>query len=306
MALVFWLVLGVVLLVVELTHFAFFALFGALGAFAAALVAAGAARRPSRSRCSWPWPCAARHLGRPSARARGAPQPHRLPPARGVHGSLVGEEVLTLDVVGDARHPGHVRLAGERWLATSGVGTAHPGRHQRVLVTAVEGTTLVVWPVEGSRGYVDIEASTPPPAARRSRRRAVVIADISTVMHRRPGRPGTDRGRAAVGPAPGVNIVQQGQVGVVKRLGEYRKTHEPGLVIILPFVDTLQTRRHARDPRARRPPGRDHQGQRRGHRQRHDLHPGRRRQAGAVQRRRTSTSPSTPWPAPRCGRSSAR
>jgi regulator of protease activity HflC (stomatin/prohibitin superfamily) len=38
-----------------------------------------------------------------------------------------------------------------------------------------------------------------------------------------------------------VNIVQQGQVGVVKRLGEYRKTHEPGLVIIMPFVDSLQT-----------------------------------------------------------------
>ena len=38
-----------------------------------------------------------------------------------------------------------------------------------------------------------------------------------------------------------INIVQQGQVGVVKRLGEYRKTHEPGLVIIAPFVDSLQT-----------------------------------------------------------------
>ena len=37
-----------------------------------------------------------------------------------------------------------------------------------------------------------------------------------------------------------VNIVQQGEVGVVKRLGEYRKTHEPGLVIIAPFVDSLQ------------------------------------------------------------------
>ena len=37
-----------------------------------------------------------------------------------------------------------------------------------------------------------------------------------------------------------VNIVQQGQVGVVKRLGEYRRTHEPGLVIIAPFVDSLQ------------------------------------------------------------------
>lgn len=38
-----------------------------------------------------------------------------------------------------------------------------------------------------------------------------------------------------------VNIVQQGRLGVVKRLGEYRKTHEPGLAIILPFVDDLTT-----------------------------------------------------------------
>jgi regulator of protease activity HflC (stomatin/prohibitin superfamily) len=37
-----------------------------------------------------------------------------------------------------------------------------------------------------------------------------------------------------------VNIVQQGQVGVVKRLGEYRKTHDPGLVIIAPFIDQLE------------------------------------------------------------------
>jgi regulator of protease activity HflC (stomatin/prohibitin superfamily) len=37
-----------------------------------------------------------------------------------------------------------------------------------------------------------------------------------------------------------INIVQQGQVGVVKRLGEYRRTHEPGLVIVAPFVDRLQ------------------------------------------------------------------
>ena len=37
-----------------------------------------------------------------------------------------------------------------------------------------------------------------------------------------------------------INIVQQGQVGVVKILGEYRRTHEPGLVIIAPFVASLQ------------------------------------------------------------------
>jgi len=37
-----------------------------------------------------------------------------------------------------------------------------------------------------------------------------------------------------------INIVQQGQVGVVKRLGEYQRTHEPGLVIIGPFIESLQ------------------------------------------------------------------
>jgi regulator of protease activity HflC (stomatin/prohibitin superfamily) len=37
-----------------------------------------------------------------------------------------------------------------------------------------------------------------------------------------------------------INIVQQGQVGVVKRLGEYRHTHDPGLVIIAPFIDSMQ------------------------------------------------------------------
>ena len=37
-----------------------------------------------------------------------------------------------------------------------------------------------------------------------------------------------------------VNIVQQGEVGVVKRLGEYRVAHEPDLVLIAPFIDSLQ------------------------------------------------------------------
>ena len=36
-----------------------------------------------------------------------------------------------------------------------------------------------------------------------------------------------------------VNIVQQGSVGVVKRLGEFRGTHEPGLVLIMPFIDSI-------------------------------------------------------------------
>ena len=82
-----------------------------------------------------------------------------------------------------------------------------------------------------------------------------------------------------------INIVQQGEVGVVKRLGEYRKTHDPGLVIIAPFIDGLQRV----DMREIPVPGDRQevitQRQCRRHRQRHDLHPDRRRQAGAVQRR---------------------
>jgi regulator of protease activity HflC (stomatin/prohibitin superfamily) len=43
-----------------------------------------------------------------------------------------------------------------------------------------------------------------------------------------------------VGLQQAINIVQQGQVGVVKRLGEYQRTHEPGLVVIVPFIESLQ------------------------------------------------------------------
>src|SRR5476649_1613238 len=36
-----------------------------------------------------------------------------------------------------------------------------------------------------------------------------------------------------------VNLVQQGSVGVVKRLGEFRGIHDPGLVLIMPFIDSI-------------------------------------------------------------------
>ena len=45
-----------------------------------------------------------------------------------------------------------------------------------------------------------------------------------------------------------VNIVQQGEVGVVKHLGEYRKTHEPGTRDHRPVRRLAPARRHARDP----------------------------------------------------------
>jgi membrane protein implicated in regulation of membrane protease activity len=91
---------------------------------------------------------------------------HRHPSGRvaiGVHGGLVGQEAVTLDVVDGHPGRGHARLAGERWLAVSGDGRAiDAGRS--VTVTAVQGTTLVVWPVDGLFFPIDpIDGAAPSP-----------------------------------------------------------------------------------------------------------------------------------------------
>jgi membrane protein implicated in regulation of membrane protease activity len=160
--LVFWLVLGVVLLVVELTHFGFFAIFAAAGALAAALVALALPDAVALQVLTAVVVCAVGIWAFRPLMRKALHQRHDSHPARGVHGTLVGEEVLTLDVVGDGGDFGHVRLAGERWLAVSGSGLPIPAG-RRVIVTGVQGTTLVVWPVEGAAGYVaDLEAAEPP------------------------------------------------------------------------------------------------------------------------------------------------
>ncbi|MGH7862273.1 MAG: SPFH domain-containing protein, partial [Candidatus Dormibacteraceae bacterium] len=42
-----------------------------------------------------------------------------------------------------------------------------------------------------------------------------------------------------VGVARTVRVIQQGLVGVVKRLGEFHSVRSPGLTFLVPFVDTL-------------------------------------------------------------------
>lgn len=148
-----WIVAGVVLLGIELLHFAFYALFAAVGCFAGAVVAAIAPDAVAaqvvaavlvaiggivlvRPRVSTAM--LTRHGG------------HR---GRGVHGGFVGHEVVTVDVVGGVDLVGHVELAGERWRAVSGSDVAIP-QGTRVVITGVEGTTLIVWPADG---YMPIE-----------------------------------------------------------------------------------------------------------------------------------------------------
>lgn len=148
--LIAWLVLGVILLAVEIHHFAFYSVFAAAGCFAAAIVAAFL---PSAIPLQVFAAVVVAGLGIVAVRPMVSRRFHqRTDPGalgRGVAGTLVGEEVMTLDEVGDVHLVGHVRLAGERWLATSGSGAVIPGG-TKVLVTGVEGTTLVVWPLDGA------------------------------------------------------------------------------------------------------------------------------------------------------------
>jgi membrane protein implicated in regulation of membrane protease activity len=149
--LVVWLVIGGLLLLLEMHHWAFYALFGAIGAFGAAAVALVAPTAiPAQAGVAAGLCVVGVVAVRPfvsnalDARRTG----HVI---RGVHGGLVGLEAVTLDEVGDAHRSGHVRLTGERWLAISGGGEPIPP-DCTVVVTAVRGTTLVVWPIDDGHG----------------------------------------------------------------------------------------------------------------------------------------------------------
>ena len=144
-----WIAVGVVLIAVELHNLAFYALFAALGCFAGAAVSAVL---PDAIALQVVTAVVVAGLGILLVRGRVSAafaHHHQVGRARGVHGGLVGQEVLTLDVVGGLDRVGHVRLAGERWRAVSGDDAPIPPG-TRVLVTAVQGTTLIVWPIDSS------------------------------------------------------------------------------------------------------------------------------------------------------------
>ena len=141
-----WLVLCVALVLFELHHMAFYALFVAVGAFAAGIVALVAPdsyglQMLVASGVSVGGVVLVRpHVSNVFHRHRGGHV------AIGVHGGLVGQQAITLDEVGDAHQVGHVKLAGERWLAFTDGPKIEAGRS--VVVTALRGTTLEVWPVD--------------------------------------------------------------------------------------------------------------------------------------------------------------
>lgn len=145
-----WFVAALALLVLELASTTFFAIFLAIGAFAAGLLAFFAPDSPVWLQAVLAIAVAMLGVvvGRPflSRRLRRRGEGPLTP---GVHGGFVGQRALALDEIGEELHPGHVRLAGETWLA-------YTDDHQiiamgaPVIVTAVRGTTLAVRPAAGS------------------------------------------------------------------------------------------------------------------------------------------------------------
>jgi membrane protein implicated in regulation of membrane protease activity len=150
---VFWVLAGFILLAVELHAASFYAVFLALGSFAAALLAFLVPDSPI-----WAQAILAAVVSvvglfalRPIASRTFLKSTGGIV-SRGVHGGIVGEEALTVDVVGDEHHPGHVILANERWLAVTDNSTPLDA-DQAVNVVAIRGTTLLVRPIEHSASF---------------------------------------------------------------------------------------------------------------------------------------------------------
>jgi membrane protein implicated in regulation of membrane protease activity len=140
-----WVAVALALIAWELHHLALFALFGALGAAAAALVSL-IARDAIGVQLFVGFVVTAIGvvLLRPYV-SRALPRHLHGRVAVGVHGGLVGERVVALDAVtGDPG--GHVRLAGETWLAvtTDRATVLAPGTS--AIVKSVHRTTLHVCP----------------------------------------------------------------------------------------------------------------------------------------------------------------
>jgi membrane protein implicated in regulation of membrane protease activity len=145
-----WFVAALALLVLELASTTFFSIFLAVGAFAAGLLAFFVPDSPVWLQAVLAIVVAMLGVvvGRPflSRRLRRHGEGPLTP---GVHGGFVGQRALALDDVGEELHPGHVRLAGETWLAYSDDHQLIP-KGAPVVITAVRGTTLAVRLASGS------------------------------------------------------------------------------------------------------------------------------------------------------------
>ena len=145
---VVWLIAGLLLVAAEVHSQAFFAIFLAAGAFAATIVTAIGIPVWVSAVVFAAVALGGTMLIRPTLKRA---SDRRMGPRLelpGASDSLIGQRGLTVDDVGDEHHPGHARLAGERWLTVTDEPGGLPPQTQ-VMVVEVRGTTLVVIPFAG-------------------------------------------------------------------------------------------------------------------------------------------------------------
>jgi membrane protein implicated in regulation of membrane protease activity len=136
-----WLVIALVLVLVEVTNFAFFSVFLAVGALAAALTSAlGGAIVPQLIVFAGVTMAGLLLARRPILSAvEGKPERQLLSGAQG----MVGQEAVVVEKVEGRHPPGVVRARGEEWPAVSYDPEPHePG--EVVVIVELERTRVVV------------------------------------------------------------------------------------------------------------------------------------------------------------------
>ena len=132
-----WVVVAVFLGIVEVASVAFYASFLALGALAAALAAALGVNVIVQAVVFLLVAVLGIVLVRPLVtRLRG---PRLVSGA----GGMIGQEAIVVEPIEGPHQPGHVQIAGERWLAESVDGSPVP-EGTTVMISEIRGLTLLV------------------------------------------------------------------------------------------------------------------------------------------------------------------
>ena len=145
---------------------------------------------------------------------------------------LVGMTAIVTATIdpNDTDRKGRVQVEGEVWSALS---------DGRLIIT--EGSKVRITEMHGTR--VRVEALTHPPT------NAPPSAATATQFETTPGRSFMNPIAIVVGVIAligiavlvgAVKIVRPYQRGLVERLGKYKATREPGLNLIMPFIETMQ------------------------------------------------------------------
>ena len=137
---------------------------------------------------------------------------HKRQPALSRTGTaaLVGKHAMVLERIANDEGVGCVRLDGEVWTARAYDEDDVIEQGKRVQVIEIRGATALVERGVGAVMGAGIIA-------------LVVLAFFVFVVA-----------------ASGVRIVPQARAGVVERLGRYARTLDPGLTLIIPFVDRVK------------------------------------------------------------------